>query len=172
MPETDPELPVLVSSGKRKFTCYPAAILVLIVNCEREFLLVSPGGAVDRWEVVSGAIEGTETLLDGARREIHEELGSRARVRILGTVNAQTFPYDQVIQNMISVTFLGHYQGGDISPGDDIRGYEYRWFGIDEILSGKVSVAVPEGQSWMFRRSLEMYDLWRDDPVDLQVTLT
>ena len=53
---------------------------------------MSPPQWPGRWEVVSGAVEAGETLLEAVLREIREELGERIRVRPLGVLHAYTFP--------------------------------------------------------------------------------
>ena len=53
------------------------------------------------WEPVNGAVDGGETLLEAALREVREEAGQHLRVRPLGVVHASTFEYDARVRRMI-----------------------------------------------------------------------
>jgi hypothetical protein len=90
------------------------------------------------------------------------------RVRPLGTVHAYTFRYDEVVQYMISIVYLLAYEGGPIEPGDDMRGSQYRWWRLNELLDDRVRLIVPRDQKWMAARAIELYRLWKDQSVELQ----
>lgn len=75
--------------GIRRFACSAVALQAIVVRQDETTLLLSsptrhPDGA---WQVVSGALEARETVLEGTLREVHEELGSQVPVRPLGTVS-------------------------------------------------------------------------------------
>ena len=57
----------------------------------------------------------------------------RIKVRPLGTVHISSFHYDKHVRYMLSVAYLFVYEGGEILPGDDMEGSEYRWWSLDEL---------------------------------------
>lgn len=152
--------PIIKSeNGERSFACSPAAVVVFVLNDLEEFLFGFHSRR-QRWEVVSGALEAEETLLEGAQRELAEEMGPEIQVRSLGVIHADTFRYDDNAQYMISVSFLMAYEGGRILPGDDMAGSDFRWIGLDDILTGGVKIGIPR-ETWILQRAVEMYRLLR-----------
>lgn len=159
--------PVIQSeNGERAFACSPAAVVVFVVNAQEE-ILFGFHKRRQRWEVVSGALEAEETVLDGALRELREEMGSAIRVRPLGVIHANSFRYDDNAQYMIGISYLMAYEGGEVLPDDDMRDGGFRWVGLDDLLSGRFPVAIPR-ESWLLTRAVEAYRLWKDQPVRLQ----
>ena len=164
--------PVITTvNGKRQFACSPAAVLVFIVNVDEQILLLNHPRRPGWWEVVNGALEAQETLLDGALRETREEVGPEVQVRPLGTVHASTFHYDANASHMLSICYLMAYMGGPVIPGDDMRGSTYRWWTLSELADEQVKVIVP-AQKWLFTRAIELYRLWHDQTVELQLELS
>ena len=162
----DPSQPhVITENGKRRFACFPAAVLVYIIDDQERFLMLS-NPKRRRWEVVNGALEAGETLLEGALREAAEEAGPQVRLRPLGVVHINNFHYDRNARFMFSVGYLAAYQGGQVEPGDDMRGSQYRWFSLDELQEIGDQILVPVDSSWQLKRALELYRLWinQDDP--------
>src|ERR1051326_7539009 len=105
--------------GTRRFACSAVALQAVVVSREETTLLLSsptrnPNGA---WQVVRGALEAGETVLQGTLREAHEELGSDIRLRPLGTIHVQTFHYDENVQYMIAIYYLLAYEGGAVHQG-------------------------------------------------------
>jgi 8-oxo-dGTP pyrophosphatase MutT (NUDIX family) len=161
--------PIVTDTRGRRFACSAAGVLAFIVNDEGKFLLLSSPKRPNQWEVVNGALNSDETLLDAVLREIREEIGAAARVRPRGVVHAYTFRYDDVVQYMISVAFLLSFEGGEIVPSDDMTGSAARWFTVHELESGAVDVIVPAKPVWLFRHALSLYYLLKDQPqVELQ----
>ena len=80
--------------GKRRFACAPVAVLALIMNKQEEILLLSHPRREGAWEVVNGALEAGESVLDAALRETREEAGPAVKVRPLGSVHVTAFHYD------------------------------------------------------------------------------
>jgi 8-oxo-dGTP pyrophosphatase MutT (NUDIX family) len=163
----NPQPYVTTVDEKRSFACFPAAVLVLIVNEKEEILLLSHPERKGRWEVVNGAMEAGETVLEGALREAREEIGENARIRPLGVVHASTFHYDEAVQYMLSLCYLMAYEGGAIRPGDDMRGSEHRWWSLGELAEKSVRLIVPPGQKWLVGRAVELYRLWKEQDVAL-----
>ncbi|MEM7130943.1 MAG: NUDIX domain-containing protein [Chloroflexota bacterium] len=159
--------PIITSeNGRREFACSPAAVVAFIVN-EQEQVLLSVHAKRNRWEVVSGALEAEETILDGALREVTEELGPEIRVRPLGVLHASTWRYDDNAQFMISICYLMAYEGGEVQTGDDMKGGEYRWWELDELVDTELHIGIPR-ERWLFQRAIELYRIWKDQEVELQ----
>lgn len=154
------------ANGKRIFSCFPGAVMVFHINHNEEFLMLTAGN--DVWEVVSGALEDTESILDGAVRESLEELGPEIRIAPLGVVHALSFDYDETIRNMISVLYVMRFDGGQVVPGDDMLGAEYQWWSLDQIRENIDNISKPEKQLWLFQRALELFRLYRDETPDLE----
>jgi 8-oxo-dGTP pyrophosphatase MutT (NUDIX family) len=161
--------------GQRQFACAPCAVAAFIVDERERLLLLScpdKRGAPGKWEVVNGALEAGETLLQGVLREVREEAGPQIRVRPLGVIHAYTFRYDESIQHMNAVCFLLAYEGGEVVPGDDMAGSEVRWTSLDELESGVVEILIPSFYPWLPRHAIEMYRLLKDrPPAELQAAL-
>jgi 8-oxo-dGTP diphosphatase len=166
MIDTQPH--VLTADRRRRFACSPVAILVFVVNEREEALLLSHPERQGGWEVVNGALEAGETVLEGALRETREEAGPGVRVRPLGTVHVSSFHYDEQVEYMLSLGYLMAYDGGEIEPGSDMAGSAYRWWGLAELEEDDVHLIVPPGQKWLLERAVELYRLWRGREVDLQ----
>jgi ADP-ribose pyrophosphatase YjhB (NUDIX family) len=118
------------------------------------------------WEVISGVWEAGEALLDGVLRETREEAGPEIRVRPLCVVHTQNFHFDANIRFMIGVLFLLAYEGGQVQPGDDMAGSQYRWWRLEELEDETVRIPIPK--RWVLRRAVELYRLWKDQEVVLQ----
>lgn len=164
MPNEQPQ--IVSENGQRSFACSPAAVVVLAVN-EDEQLLCGYHNKRRRWEAVSGVMEARETVVDAALRELREEMGATIRARPLGVVHASTFRYDDNAQFMISIVYLLAYEGGGIVPGDDMSHGGYRWLPLAGLNAQHTSVAIPR-ESWLLRRALDLYRLWKDERVVLQ----
>jgi 8-oxo-dGTP diphosphatase len=151
--------------GKRRFACSPVAVLGIIVNEREEVLLLAhpdqPGG----WQVVNGVMEAGETVLEAALRETYEEVGSSLQVRPLGTVHISSFHYDERIRYMLSVAYLFAYEGGEIHPGDDMKGSKYRWWSLHELASEEVELLIPPGEKWLLARAVDLYRPWHQEDV-------
>lgn len=158
--------------GTRHFACSAVALQAVVVNPEEEVLLLSSPirNANGAWQVVSGALEAGETILAGTLREAYEELGSDIRVRPLGTIHAQTFHYDENVQYMIAIYYLLAYERGEVQPGDDMQGSQFRWWSMAELEQENVELLVPPGQKWILERAIELYRLWRGQNWELQLS--
>ena len=155
-------------TGTRQFACSPAAVLAFIVNERDELLLLSHPHRPGAWEVVNGALEREETLLDGVLREVREEVGPDIRVRPLGVLHAYTFAYDDHARYMLSLCYLLAYEGGRIVPGDDMAGSQVRWWSLAQVAEESLRLLVPRDQPWLLTRAVELHRLWRTSSVELQ----
>jgi ADP-ribose pyrophosphatase YjhB (NUDIX family) len=151
---------VMTSDGKRSFVCCPVAVLAFILNQREELLLMRHPQQLTGWQVVNGAMEAGESALEAALRETHEEAGQSIKVRPLGTVHVSSFHYDDNVRYMLSIAYLLAYEGGEIRPGDDMAGSQYRWWRLDELETEKVKLLIPPGSNWLVTRAVELYRLW------------
>ena len=154
--------------GKRKFHFFPAAVLGFIVDHQKRLLLLSHKDRNGMWEVISGALEKDEYILDGVLREVREEVGSSVAIKPLGTIHAFTFHYDRNVKYMISLCYLLAYEGGKINPGSDMEGSSYRWWTIEEINDPRMKLLVPRNQKWLANRAIQLYSLWLNEDVRLE----
>ena len=76
--------------GRRTFACFPAAALACLVDPYERMLLLAHPQRRGEWEIVNGALEAGETIVEGVLREIREEVGAAARVRPLGSVHVSS----------------------------------------------------------------------------------
>ena len=161
----NPQPHITTVDGKRRFACSPIAVLGIIVNEREEVLLMAHPERHGGWQVVNGAMEAGETVLEAALRETYEEAGSSIQVRPLGTVHVSTFHYDERVRYMLSVAYLLAYESGEIQPGDDMAGSEYRWWSLDEMASEDVELIIPPNGKWLIARAVDLYRLWSQDDV-------
>jgi len=172
--------PVLTAPSGRPFACFPAIVLVFIVD-DGKLLLLSDPKYPGQWQVVKGALEAGETILEGALREVREEAGPEVRVRPLGTVHALTLqsagiPY-------IVIYYLMAYEGGAIEPGDDMLGSQVRWWvpstppqsPPQNARGGGRAVSTAQDDPphvpyprWLVERAIELARLWHARTDDLQ----
>ena len=150
---------IVTASGEREMTCFPAAVVVLLIN-EREELLQGFHRRRQRWESVSGLLEAGESLLDGALRELREEMGASLRAHPVGVIHAGSFHYDRHAPFTLSITWLMSSLGGEVVPGDDMCEGMYRWAPLQSLIRGDMECAIPT-ERWQLRRALEAFRLWR-----------
>lgn len=159
-----PEQNIITGKSGRKFAASAVGLLAFIVREDERVLMLSHPKRPGKWEPPNGAFDGNETIIDGLMREIREEAGEDVRVRPLGAVHAYTFRYDPVLTHMISIAYLFAYEGGEVSPGDDMAGSGIAWLSTADIDSGTYDIIVPSQQPWMLHRAIELYRLWKDVP--------
>ena len=155
--------PIIVTVGPkpRQFAASSVAVQAIIVNQDQQVLLLSSPTRKQGWQVVSGALEAGETLLAGTLREVYEELGKDIQVRPLGTVHIETFHYDEQVRFMLGSYYLFAYQGGRITPGDDMKGSTYRWWSMMEIEENGIDFH-RSTKPWLLKRATELYKLWEN----------
>lgn len=157
-------IPFQVSEQGRRFACAPAAVLVFIVDDAERILLLAHPSNDGAWEVVNGAVEAGESVLEAALRETREEAGP-IDVRPLGTIHAYTYRFDDRVPTMTSIAYLLAFEGGEIRPGDDMDGSAHRWWTLDEIVGERPRLVVPR-RVWLFERAIELSRLWRARPLE------
>lgn len=156
--------PIIVTLGSkpRQFATSAVAVQAIIVNQDQQVLLLSSPTPKQGWQVVSGALEAGETLLAGTLREVYEELGKDIQVRPLGTVHIETFHYDEQVRFMVGSYYLFAYQGGRITPGDDMKGSKHRWWSMKEIEENGTDFH-RSTKPWLLKRAIELYNLWEKE---------
>ena len=164
-PQNRSDQPVVVAENGRAFATQPAAVFVFIFRDDGRVLLLrrpdTPG-----WRSVGGAVEADETILQAAMREVAEEVGAGVRVRPLGVAHAWTYQYDESIRQMIDVAWVMAYEDGDVVPGSDMAGCEWRWCVPEEVEI--LLMTVPLGTDWLLQRAVDVYRRHRDHPLDLE----
>ena len=153
--------PSITDTNRRRFACFPITVLVFIVNAEEKILFLSHPEQKGEWQIVKGALEAGETLLEGVLREMREEIGADVQVCPLGTVHALTVRHDDNIHHFIGIFYLMAYEGGQIQPGDDMLGSHFRWWSLEELAEENVKICVPR-ESWIVKRAVELYRLWKN----------
>lgn len=161
-------LPVIQGAPPRSriFPAYPVAVQGLIMDDDERFLLLSSPtrNGHNEWQSVSGGLDADETILEGVLREVKEEAGAAVRVRPLTVIHTQTFSFDSNIPFMVAVYYLLAYEGGKVSPGDDMRDAQARWWSIDEMKQADIQFH-PSTHLWMMERGVEMARLLRKRPL-------
>jgi len=158
--------PAITAGNGRTFATFPAAVVVPLVDRAEQILLLESKRRPGFWEPVNGAVERGETLVDAALREVHEEAGPDVCVRPLGVAHATTFVYDARVDRMISVVYVMRYEGGQVLPGDDMRGSQVRWAGLREIDADALQLIPPLDHAWLRRRVIDISRLWDADSPD------
>lgn len=160
--------PIITTQRGRQMACTPAANVAFIVD-EQERILMLSNPKTNGWEPVNGALDAGETLMESLLREIREEAGDQIRARPLGLVHAFNFAYDPTVPYVISLCWVLKYEGGEVIPGDDMRGSDVHWFTVEELESGDYDIVVPRDVPWIFRRVVDLYHLYKNGPtVELQ----
>ena len=151
--------PVVTDTHGRQFACFPVAVLIFIVDEDERILFLSHPEQRGAWQIVKGALEAGETILEGVLRETREEVGPDVRVRPLGTVHALATPIGDDVQ-AIGLFYLMAYEGGQVQPGDDMLGSQFRWWSLEELENESIKVVVPS-EKWITERAIKLYRLWK-----------
>ncbi len=80
----------------------------------------------DAWLTPGGRLEEGETVLDGLRREVREEVGLEIREPILTRILQQNLTDGRRVRHGYFAQFLARADSADPRPGADVR--ELRWF--------------------------------------------
>lgn len=166
--------PLIYTAGEnpRGFAATATALQAIIVDPSERILLLNSPSRGQGWQVISGALEAGESILAGTLRETSEECGGDMIVRPLGTVHAETFRYDDNVPYMNSHFYLLAYESGEVVPGDDMTGSDFRWWRVEE-LEAEQPRFHPSTRMELLKRAVDLYRLWhREPPSWLQPDLT
>lgn len=117
---------------------------------------VDPKSHIEWWVPPGGGLEGEETVLEAAKREVWEESGLDAKIGQLAYVR-QLLLFDY---NMLELFFWGGEFSGDIhiknivGKGEDedfIK--EVKWFSQKELQNIMVRPDIIKGQMWKDREN-------------------
>lgn len=112
------------------------AVDVVVFNGDGEVLLgkrlVKAGEG--EWGFPGGHLRTGERIIHCARRELREELGSKARIRIANqiiSVRENSIP--PLYIHHLTVIIKGSYLGGDIAVNEPESCSEWGWFRLDNL---------------------------------------
>lgn len=165
--------PTVLSGKGRTLATSAIALQAIIMNENEQFLLLSSPRRNGRneWQTVSGGLDAGETILDGTLREVREEVGG-VQVRPLAVLHSHTFHYDEQVPFMVGIYYLLHYEGGQIVPGDDMVGSDFRWWGLAELETAVANHDATLHFSthlWMMHRAVKLHRLLKDEQVETAV---
>jgi len=112
------------------------AVDVAIFNNKGEILLgkrlVQAGFGT--WGFVGGHLRTEEKIMDGAKREISEELGEDVQVEPINEILAvrENFLEPNFIHH-ITIIIKGEYIGGDIKVNEPKRCEKWEWFSLENL---------------------------------------
>lgn len=152
----------------RRFAAFAAAVVVWVVDDRERILVLSSPRRPGIWEVVNGAMEAGESVLEAALRETREEAGAQVRVKPLGAFHVESFDYSSETQKMLSICYLVRYLGGDVQPGDDMQGSAHAWWTLAELAKQHERCVPPLDRPFLGQRAIEAFRAWRDQDVELQ----
>jgi NAD+ diphosphatase len=121
------------------FISYPRicpAVITAVFKGDKILLAHAKAYKNNMYSLISGFVEPGETLEEGVKREIMEEVG--LRVKNIKYFGSQPWPYP----NSLMVGFTAEYESGEITvDGTEIS--EAEWFSIDNLpdLPSNVSIA-------------------------------
>lgn len=126
---------------KRCVVRHKGSAVMMAVNENDEVLLVRqfrlPAGGY-LWELPAGRLDEGETPLQGAKRELMEETGYRART---WKKLVEYWPSPGYVGEKMTIFLATNLTAGEATPMDDER-IEARWFSRDElarmIRAGKI----------------------------------
>lgn len=114
------------------------AVDVAIFNARGEVLLgkrLAKAG-FDTWGFVGGHLRTGESIIDGAKREIYEELGTEVQIEPINKIIAvreNSLPPGFI--HHITIIILGRYIGGNIKVNEPNKCEEWAWFSLDDLPS-------------------------------------
>jgi NAD+ diphosphatase len=112
------------------------AVITAIIKDNKILMAKHSYGLKDRYSLIAGFIEAGETLEEGVKREVMEEVG--LKVKNIKYFGSQPWPFP----NSLMIGFTANYESGEINvDGKEI--IEAKWFDVDEItpMPSKISIA-------------------------------
>jgi len=122
--------------GFTSYTRLSPAVITAIIKGDKILMAKHSYGLKDRYSLIAGFLEAGETLEEGVKREVMEEVGLEVKnVKYFGS---QPWPFP----NSLMVGFTADYADGEITvDGNEI--VEAKWFDVDEVqrFPSKISIA-------------------------------
>lgn len=114
--------------------CVGVGVGALIFNDEGKVLLALRGKKAKnergKWEIPGGAIEFGETLEEGIKREVMEEVGVEIEVVELFEVNDHILPHEN--QHWVAPSYICKIISGEVRNLEPEKCERLEWFSIDE----------------------------------------
>jgi 8-oxo-dGTP diphosphatase len=110
-----------------------AGVLIKCIETNRIFLLQrnENGGKMHGvWSVMSGGIENGETIINGLRREIVEELSINPNIINYNFIGVEKSP-----DSKIEFHYYEGFTNSEFIPKLDHENLDYGWFSIDDVPS-------------------------------------
>lgn len=114
------------------------AVDVAIFNDKGEVLLGKrlARAGFGSWGFVGGHLKTGEKIMDGAKREINEELGKDVQIEPINEILAvRENSLEPNFIHHVTIVIKGKYMGGDIRINEPERCEEWRWFSLDNLPS-------------------------------------
>jgi len=122
--------------GFINYTRISPAVITAIIKNGKILMAKHSYGLKNRYALVAGFIEAGETLEEGVKREIMEEVG--LKVKNIKYFGSQPWPFP----NSLMIGFTADYESGEIKvDGKEI--IDAKWFAIDEVtpMPSKISIS-------------------------------
>jgi NAD+ diphosphatase len=122
--------------GFINYTRISPAVIIAIIKNGKILMAKHSYGLKNRYALIAGFIEAGETLEEGVKREIMEEVG--LKVKNIKYFGSQPWPFP----NSLMIGFTAEYDGGEINvDGKEI--VDAKWFDVDEVIPmpSKISIS-------------------------------
>ncbi len=141
-----PRLPAEPDVGTEQHPVLRRASRVLLLDPDERVLLISHAPDAERrvWTAPGGGLEPDEDPLEGARRELREELGIVPDIGPWIWRRRVTFVFRDVWIDQDERWFLARLDRPDAlddAPLDDAGAIEAGWWSVDELRSTEASIA-------------------------------
>ena len=125
--ENEGVVPYCPECGQFRFPQYNVAVSMIVVNEEKDEILLIKQYGRPTYILVAGYVTQGESLEDAVRREIREEASIEVKdIRYFGS---QTWPFP----SNIMIGFRAEYASGELKPdGEEV--VESGWFDRDNLL--------------------------------------
>jgi 8-oxo-dGTP pyrophosphatase MutT (NUDIX family) len=119
----------LTENGKQKNNLVGGVLIKCSKTNKLLLLLRNDGNKEEKWSFVTGGIDSGESVLDGLKREVSEEIG----------VDPDIIKYKFIDTFDIDNNKVLHYYEGlvdeEFEAKINFEHHEYGWFGIDDLPS-------------------------------------
>lgn len=123
-------------NGFKEGTGIKTAVDIVIFDKKGQILLGKrlAAAGLGSWGFPGGHLKTGETIKKCAQREIEEELGSDAEIRItdqvLGVRENSLAPY---FSHHLTILIKGSYEGGEIRVNEPEKCEKWEWFDLDNL---------------------------------------